>query len=183
MLAVPAPASFGWSRRTRLFVVLGGYAAAFVAASIVTAIRIANTQGPDAQASSGMHAFGDSLVWLFTFSLVAAIPTAAALVFLRGVVRFWRVVSWSLLGVAATGVAAALLYWAWSGRAPAPGPLGTFGMLSPLRFLLAPILTGAFALFALLAPDPVSRRRLVLAMMLEGAAGAAAFLRLFLLAR
>lgn len=182
MNAIALPALSGLSRRAQLLMVLGGYAAAFAAATAVTAVRIANTQGPDAQASSGMYAFGDALLWLFTFSLAASVPTAAALWFLRGARRFWRVASWVLLGLAATGVAAALLYWAWGGR-PVPEPAGTLVTLSPLRLLLAPILSGAFALFALLAPDPAARRRLVLAAVLEAAAGAAALSRLFLLAR
>lgn len=182
MNAIALPALSGLSRRARLLVVLGGYAAAFAAATAVTAVRIANTQGPDRQASSGMYAFGDALQWLFTFALAASVPTAAALVFLRGVPRFWRVASWVLLGLAATGVAAALFYWAWSGR-PVPAPAEDLVALSPLRSLLAPILAGAFALFALLSPDRAAKRRFVLAAVLEAAAGAAAFLRLFLLAR
>ena len=42
--------------------VLAGYFVAFALASITVAVRIA-TSGPDAQASSGMYAFGDSLLF------------------------------------------------------------------------------------------------------------------------
>jgi hypothetical protein len=40
-------------------VVLADYVAAVLVAGVAVAIRIANTSGPDAQASAGMYAFGD----------------------------------------------------------------------------------------------------------------------------
>ena len=45
----------------KVAVVAGGYIVAFLMASAVVAIRVANTSGPDAQASSGMYTFGDAL--------------------------------------------------------------------------------------------------------------------------
>jgi len=38
----------------KVAVAAGGYVAAFLTASAVVAVRIANTSGPDAQAASGM---------------------------------------------------------------------------------------------------------------------------------
>jgi len=81
-----------------------GYVAAFVIASVVTAIRIALTSGPDAQASSGMYAFGDAFLWLNVFGICALVPTAAALYFLRPYRRFWELVGFTAVVVAVTGV-------------------------------------------------------------------------------
>ena len=64
-------------------VVAIGYSAAILLASAAVAIRVANTSGPDAQASSGMYAFGDALLFVTVFGISALVPTAAALGFLR----------------------------------------------------------------------------------------------------
>jgi hypothetical protein len=64
-------------------VVVAGYVAAVLAASAAVAVRIANTSGPDAQASAGMYALGDSLLFVAVFSAVALVPTGLALWFLR----------------------------------------------------------------------------------------------------
>jgi hypothetical protein len=64
-------------------VVLAGYLAAVMAASAAVAVRVANTSGPDAQASAGMCVFGDGLLFVAVFSAVAIFPTGLALYFLR----------------------------------------------------------------------------------------------------
>jgi hypothetical protein len=89
-------------------VVTGGYIAAFLVASAAVAIRVASTSGPDAQASSGMYAFGDALVFVAVFGLSALVPTGAALFFLRPYRHFWTVLSALGLAVAVTGVTAAV---------------------------------------------------------------------------
>ena len=48
----------------KIAVVAGGYLAAFLMASAVVAIHFATTSGPNAQASSGMYAFGDALLFV-----------------------------------------------------------------------------------------------------------------------
>ena len=58
-------------------------------ASAAVAVRIANTSGPDAQASAGMYAFGDGLLFIAVFSAVAIFPTGLALCFLRPCRWFW----------------------------------------------------------------------------------------------
>lgn len=64
---------------SKIAVVAGGYIAAFLVAATAVAIRIANTSGPDAQASSGMYAFGDALLFVAVFGVSALGPTGAAL--------------------------------------------------------------------------------------------------------
>ncbi len=94
----------------KIGMVAGGYAGAFLIASAVVAIRVAGTSGPDAQASSGMYAFGDAFLFIAVFGLLALLPTAAALYFLRPSRRFWVVLSVLALGAAFTGAVAAILF-------------------------------------------------------------------------
>jgi len=49
--------------RQKVGLVAAGYLAAFLVASAAVAVRLATTTGPDAQAASGMYAFGDALLW------------------------------------------------------------------------------------------------------------------------
>ncbi len=90
--------------------VVGGYVAAFLVASAAVGIRLANTSGPDTQASSGMYAAGDALLFAAVFGVAALVPTGAALFFLRPYRRFWTVLSTFSLGVAVTGLAAVALF-------------------------------------------------------------------------
>jgi hypothetical protein len=71
----------------------GGYIAAFLMTSAAVAIRIASTNGPDALASSGMYAFGGTLLFVGVFGVCALAPTGAALFFLRPYRYFWAVFS------------------------------------------------------------------------------------------
>lgn len=66
----------------RIAVVAAGYIAAFLIAFAAVAFRAANTSGPDAQASSGMFAFGDVVLFVTVFGVFALVPTGAALFFL-----------------------------------------------------------------------------------------------------
>jgi len=163
----------------RIGLVAAGYVGAFLIAAAAVAIRIANTSGADAQASSGMYAFGDSYLFIAVFGLLALVPTSAALYFLRPYRRFWVVLSALGLSVALTGAAAASLF-ALGRDAVAPSPLATWADLSVLRILLAPVLAPAFLVFALLSPHRSPRFALLAATVVEVAVGAyAGFLWFF----
>jgi hypothetical protein len=73
--------------------VTAGYVAAFVLATGSVAIYAAWADSPDRQASSGMYAFGDSLLFLALFGLASVPPTVAGLFFLRPYHSFWRVLA------------------------------------------------------------------------------------------
>lgn len=73
----------------RSALVLAGYAVAALAAWAAVAWRIAHTSGPEAQASAGMYAFGDGMLFLMVFGAVAAVPTAMAFYFLRTCRWLW----------------------------------------------------------------------------------------------
>jgi hypothetical protein len=66
----------------KLGLVIGGYAVACLIASGVVYVWELFTQGPIAQASSGMYAFGDLLLFIGIFGVLALIPTGLAVYFL-----------------------------------------------------------------------------------------------------
>jgi len=68
--------------------VLAGYVAAFVIASAAVAVHIATTDPAEASAASGMYAFGDLILFVAVFGVLALLPTGAALFFTF--VRFFR---------------------------------------------------------------------------------------------
>lgn len=135
---------------SKIAVVAGGYIAAFLVAATAVAIRIANTSGPDAQASSGMYAFGDALLFVAVFGVSALGPTGAALFFLRPYRRFWTVLSALGLALAVTGITAVILFAV--GRHATTSPLATWAGLSVLRILVAPPLALTFLVCTIFAP-------------------------------
>jgi hypothetical protein len=160
----------------RVGVVLGGYVAAVLAASGVTALYVAATAGLDRQTSSGMYAFGDSLLFLAVFGVAALVPTGAGLWFLRPSRRFWAAYRAAALTVAATAVAAALIDLAGH-AAPSGTALSMWAGFSMLRIFLSPLCALVFALSALLAPHHRARVALFVAAGFEAAAFASLLLR------
>ena len=146
--------------------VAAGYVGAFLVASLAVAIRVASTSGPEAQASSGMYAFGDSYLFLAVFGLLALVPTGAALYFLRPYRPVWTVLSALALCVAITGVTGAVLF-ALGRDAVAPSTLAAWAAFSVLRILLAPILAPAFLVVALFTPYRFPRIALLTATAME----------------
>jgi hypothetical protein len=66
------------SKLTKLGVILGGYILACLIASGVLYVYQLFTQDAAAQASSGMYAFGDLLLFLGVFGVLALFPTGLA---------------------------------------------------------------------------------------------------------
>jgi hypothetical protein len=151
-------------------VVGGGYIAAFLVASVVVAIHVASTSGPDAQASSGMYAFGDALLFLAVFGVSALGPTGAALFFLRPYRRFWTVLAALGVAVAVTGVTAAILFAV--GRHATSSPLATWAGLAVLRILVAPLLALTFLVCTIFAPYRSPRVSLLAATVIEAGVSA-----------
>ncbi len=165
----------------KVALVAGGYAAAFLIASAVVAIRVASTSGPDAQASSGMYAFGDAVLFVAVFGVAALVPTAAALFFLRPYRPFWTGLSALGVVVAVTGIAAVILFAV--GRHAAPSPLATWAAFAVLRILVAPVLALTFLVCAIFSPHRSPRLALLAATVMEVAVtacgGAVWFVPLF----
>ena len=154
----------------KVAVVAGGYVAAFLTASAVIAVRIASTSGPDAQASSGMYAFGDALLFAAVFGVCALVPTGAALLFLRPYRRFWIVLSALSLAVAFTGITTAILFAV--GRHATGSPLATWAGFSVLRILVAPLLALTFLVCMIFSPYRSPRVTFLAATVMEGAVSA-----------
>jgi len=70
------------SRLAKVGLVIGGYVAACLIASGVVYVWELFTQGSIAQASSGMYAFGDLMLFIGVFGVLALIPTGLAVYFL-----------------------------------------------------------------------------------------------------
>ena len=93
----------------------GGYVVAVVIAVTAVTINVAATSGPDYQASSGMLAFGDSLLFLAVFGVCEVPATGAALYFLRPYRSLWHVLACVALFIAATGIVTLVGYYLNSG--------------------------------------------------------------------
>ncbi len=160
--------------------VVAGYVAAVLLASAAVAVRIANTSGPDAQASAGMYAFGDGLLFIAVFSAVAIFPTGLALWFLRPYRWFWIALSITALMIAATGFLAAAINGVASHLTlPRESPLMIGAALAVLRMLLAPPLAAAFGLAGVIASNRASRWSLLAAAGTEAAVAGYAVLHWF----
>ena len=168
--------------RVKVSLIACGYVGAFLLASAVVAVRVAATSGPVAQASSGMYAFGDAVVFAGVFGVVALVPTGAGLFFLRSFRQFWTVLATFGLAVACTGLAATIFYAV--GRGAAPSLIATLAMVSVLRILIAPLLALMFLVCTVFAPRRTPRFALLAATLIEAAVTAYAaaiwFLPLFL---
>jgi hypothetical protein len=152
-------------------VVVLGYLAAVLVASAAVGVRLVTTRGPDTQSSSGMYAFGDALLFVGVFGVVALVPTGAALVFLRPYRHFWTAVSALGVAVALTGLAAAVVF-AVGRHAAASSLLTTWAGLSVPRILVAPIFALTFVVFAALSPHRAPRLAFLAAAVAEAAVSA-----------
>jgi hypothetical protein len=70
------------SRLTKFGLVIGGYAFACLAAGGVAYLNQLFTQDAASQASAGMAAFGDFILFIVIFGFLALFPTGIALYFL-----------------------------------------------------------------------------------------------------
>jgi hypothetical protein len=145
--------------------VVGGYIACLLIASAAVAIRIAATSGPDRQAAGGMYGFGDTIFFVAIFGVPALVPTGAALFFLKPYRLFWSVLSALAVALAATGIAAVVLYAI--GRNATTSCLGTLAGYSVLRILVSPLLALAFAVCAVFSSYRVPRIALFTAALIE----------------
>lgn len=157
------------NRLVKIGVVLSGYVVAFVVASEAVAIRIAHTSGPDAQASAGMYAFGDAVLFVAVFGVLAIIPTALALYFLRSYPTIWTVLGAAAVVFAVTGFLATVVYVSASHLAGPRSVLELGAAFAVLRMLPSPLFALGFAVALVLAPHAMSRRLLLYATTIEGA--------------
>jgi hypothetical protein len=165
---------------SKIGLVLGGFAVALGVAYALVYIRDLLTAGTDAQASQGMYAWGDFMLFVAAFSVTALIPTALTLYYLRPYPMVWTGLSILVLAVAITGPLGACLS-AWTLTSTVRGSAWEMaGGLGFLRAMGAPLLAMAFLTCAILAPSNKPRLAMLMATGLECAASAYFFVHLWL---
>jgi hypothetical protein len=162
----------------RIALVAGGFVVCLLLASAAVAIRILGTAGLARQSASGMYGFGDTILFVAVFGVCALMPTGAALYFLRPNRRFWTVLSASSLVIAATGVAAGILFT--FGRGEPASRLATWAAYSILRILVSPLLALTFLVCAGFSPHRTPRIAFLIAVVAEVAVCAVWFAFLLL---
>jgi hypothetical protein len=155
-----------------------GYVGAFLIATAVVAIHVAATS-QDRQGSDGMYAFGDTLFFLAAFGLASIPATGAGLFFLRPYPAFWRRLSIAALVIAATALAAVIVYFAALNAEP-HSPFYAWSAFAILRIVVAPLCALGFLLATIFAPNRSARIMLFVATLLEAAAVGGVVLRLLL---
>jgi len=106
----------GMNRLLKLGLILAGYAAALLLTCAAFYVRGLLTRNDTSQASAGMQAFGELILFVGMFGVLALAPTALALFFLRPFEKFWTVFSLVSLAFAATGPVAAAMIHGGTGR-------------------------------------------------------------------
>ena len=135
----------------KIGIVLAGYVIAGLLAWGVLSIRMATTSAADNQASGGMLAFGDSVLFAGVFGLAALLPTGAALFWLRPHRTFWQVLSLVSFVVVDTCLVALVVYLAGR-KATVGSPIHAWSTFAVLRILAAPLFALAFLLAGFVAP-------------------------------
>ncbi|HEX2832382.1 MAG TPA: hypothetical protein VHW00_05165 [Thermoanaerobaculia bacterium] len=144
-------------RSTRVLVVLAGYLLAFFVACGVVYVRQLATSDAIAQASSGMYAFGDVVLFAVVFGGLSIPPTMTALYFLRRSRVLWiALVSLAVISAIAAVVAVA--------AARMQGPLS---IVSVLVLLAAPMIAIGLLACCFLAPTRPARYTLLSAAMVD----------------
>ena len=146
-----------------------GYLLALVVAWGTVVAHVAATSGPVAQASSGMYAAGDAILFLAVFAVASIPASGTALFFLRPYPAFWRTLSLAAILVASTAVVAS-----------AGLHLGRGGMAAPVRVVLALPLAALWLVAVPFAPVPRARFLLGIAGLVELGLAFIFFLSIFI---
>jgi len=152
-----------------------GFAASIVVAASVVWLRALVFPLPQVEASGGMAAFGDFLLFGGVFSLFAIIPTIRLLRTLEGCPSFWKTWSSIAMLITATGLIAGIAYLAPSNTHSQQ--LQMINVLSPLRLLGAVPLAIGFILSALHTPQSTTKKIFLGCAGMEVVTVAAAFLK------
>jgi len=163
------------SRWAKWGMVLAGYALALVASTVAVAIYDRRFSPADNQAMGGMIAGGEMIYGTGVFVLASLVPTGLALWFVRRHRPTWSAFSTVCLVFAVAGLAAVVTQIATRG-ATRPGMIMLVDLFSLFQMLGSPLWVGAFALFALLAPERDLRRRMLVAAAIEVVIGGCALL-------
>ena len=162
----------------KISLVLVGYAAAMgaaVAAGWLCNVRMA-AQPYDT--SGGMYAWGEMLTSLSAFLMVALAPTLLWLWFLRRNERLWNMVAILSIAFAGIGLVAVLEIEA-TRSAMQRGALVLLDLVGIAHLVGSPLWVITFVLFAVLAPTPRIRQRLIVALGIQLLVGVVALVHWF----
>ncbi|MBI5424993.1 MAG: hypothetical protein HZA32_13025 [Opitutae bacterium] len=138
------------SASTKVGVVVVGYLLAAGVGLLAVWLRRYLTDPVDALASSGMHAWGDLMMFVEVFCIIGLVPTTLALLWLRAVPRFWR-------GLAFVAVAISLSGPAWLALASVVAPQSFWSVAAPLRVMAMPVGGGLWFVGGVFAPGKRER--------------------------
>ena len=124
-------------------IVVGGFIAALAAAWGAMNLRQSQNAADPAQ---GMQAFGDLVLGVAVFSVLATIPSGLGLYWLRPVTRFWEVLVFVALACSASGLLAVFVSGSLRPN------LGNWALAGDIRFALLPVTSLAWAVCTLFAP-------------------------------
>ncbi len=155
----------------KLGIVLAAYLAAFVVAAEVVHLRELRPQWQaTSQASPGMAAFADFILFVEVFGVAAAAPTALASYFLRPFRRVYTVFATGCLALAVTGLLAAVIVVGTRSLQGETGLSRAFAPFGDIRTFLSPILAPSFLVSVPLAPTWRCRWILLAAAAMEAVA-------------
>jgi len=161
------------NRWVKAAIVLGGYSFACLVSFVAVAVYDRRFSPADNQQMGGMIAGGEMMYGAGVFVLVALVPTALGLWFLRRHRPSWSVLSIGCLAFALFGLAAAFRMLA-ARSTPSPA-LALFDLFGLAQLLGSPLWIAAFGLFALLAPARDLRIRMLVALGIEVVIAGCAF--------
>lgn len=166
------------SRMAKVWVVIGGYAAAILAGIAAGWFYNWRVASLPYDTSGGMYAAGEMMSSLAAFLVVALVPTLLALWFLRRHEGFWNAMSVASLAFAAVGLVAVLSPIVFP---TAPRHVGSLvvELLRLAQLLGVPLWCLAFGLFSFMAPTHATRRVLVAATAIEIVIGVCAVVHWF----
>jgi hypothetical protein len=141
-------------------IVLGGFLVAFGAAWLAMTIRASLNAADPAQ---GMQAFGDLVLGVAVFSVLATLPAGGGLYWLRPVPRFWHVLVNVAIACSLTGPIAVLM------SGPGRAALGNWALWGDLRFITLPVSSLAWATCTLFSPSTRHRWMFLTAALMDGA--------------
>lgn len=155
------------ARAKKVVLVLAGYGLALVASGLAVALFDRRFTPYDNQTMGGMIAGGEMMLGGAVFLMASLPPTGLALWYLRRSRAFWSAFTGAGLAFAVLGLAAALAVFGMRGTSGRLGVMDLVGLFGIVQMLGSPISIGGFVLFAILAPAPDLRRRMLVAVAIE----------------
>jgi hypothetical protein len=146
----------------KVAIVLLGFGLAWAVGLVVCAVCDHYSKVPEVEKAGGMYGFGQLLLFLAVSGVVAVIPLALGLIWLRPIARFWRLLTGVAFLLALSGVVALVANLA-------DGSAQNLWMLAAqVRIGLMPLTALALLACGIIAPLPRHRWVLIGAAVCDG---------------